>query len=170
MHGFVENKMFKHNDIINYEKNYSIYKNVKTQDKTQQYFKNYKFIWEIYNEVASQNGIILPKSWSCYELYTKKLRNKRNRSDAFILEPMGPTILVDRKYSSDITFGFEAESKTNTLYKMNWYKLAEYFFMVKQPVLSAISNKPGQFSFGIICESWRALSYKELSRERLATI
>lgn len=157
-HGIYHSNYIKHGEILDFSKyfQYSI--------KDREVFKeNYDFMWDVFNDVAKQNGIKLPKFWVVAEPYTRSSKTKRQKSNVFVLEPLGPVIHVD--YNSNPITQFYNNHRGMAIYSVNWYQLAEKFFMVRHSAKHVLGRgytpRPA-----LLCEKWRTINVKELNRER----
>lgn len=155
-HGFINYRGLKHGQVLDFAEMQNI-----RQIGTRQFYKNYRFIWDVYKEVADAHGIKIPFRWVYAELMQRKHRYRKRRHNYYILEPMGPVIHVNGRFNTNHLFD-AANSTEASMFGHNWYKSAENFFMVGGTAANALnlSIEPG-----LICEKWRVLDLKTLTPE-----
>ena len=119
--------------------------------------ENYQFIWDIFNEVAIAHNLKLPKTWVAADAMTRKDRHRANKTNMYILEPMGPTISVDLSHNPLSYFNGSFVSKSHALYNHNWRILAEKFFMVNKTAKQSLEDI-AYIRPGVLCERWKCKS------------
>ncbi len=161
-HGIIYNSRFKHDQIIDFRAVRLI-----TKKQLEAYKSNYAFVWDIYNTVARDNGIVLPKTWVAVEAKSRRDRYRTLKQDMWILEPLGPTVPVDIYYDIN-SHRYGSMERGAVLYHVNWYDWAERFFMVRHSAKKTLSNQTNH-RHGFMCESWRAksmdLTYRKTSNK-----
>ncbi len=155
-HGIFFSDGFKHHDIITFHDLVMCPKYANYED-----FKaNYNFIWEIYNEVAKMHGIEIPYKWVSVQLKNKNHRYSTYRRNCFILEPLGPTRLVNHAFSISSNFNTGAARGAVAL-DTNWYRMAENYFRVGAAAPTLPSTPLPRYhqrtNLGIMCEKFRAI-------------
>jgi len=158
-HGIYHSYDIKHDDILDAKRVRSTYNDRYNKEA---YHANYKFVWEIYNEVARKHGIVIPKTWVTADPATRRDRYRSLKKNWFILEPRGPIVHVDTAYSINTHLHMHF-TRASVLHSHNWYDYAERFFMVRWSAKRSLS-KTTYFRHGYLCESWRAKSMELLYR------
>jgi hypothetical protein len=138
----------KHDQIVTISTHYPAYKNNKI------FRTNFTFVRDIYNEVAKEYGIKLPKTWVTASKFTK--RETRVKSNRWLMEPLGPVIYVDDAYNP-LQYFYSISANGSVLHTANWHEQARSFFMVDIKTEDVV--KGNKFTPTLLCESWRAKSF-----------
>jgi hypothetical protein len=151
-HGIYFSNTIKHHEIIKFDTIYKVPKHRKNAD-----FKaNYHFVWEIYKHVADLHGIEIPYRWVSVEKLTRRHRYVTYRKNAIIMEPLGPTIIVNHSFSLSGLLNTGAP-RGAVMADQNWYKMAEHYFMVGAGANKPTNKYAHRYRVGVMCEKFRAI-------------
>lgn len=147
-HGILYDSRLKHNDVVTMLTQYPAFKTSKS------FRTNFMFVRDIYDEVAKENGIILPKTWV---VTTKYVRQEANiKTNRWLMEPLGPVVYVDDTYNP-LQYFYSMSANGSVVHTANWVEQARAFFMLDSTTADALSTPMPRPS--LMCESWRAKSF-----------
>lgn len=154
-------RTYSNYDLFCVTNDIGLHKCIKTYNSTRvkEAFAKFKKCCDIYNEVADDYGLELPKNWFALRMINKPSR--KLLKNTFPIKPIGPTIFVNCRFMVPWHI---TDLISDYCFEKNLYKNAENFFMLTNPYsekikhryyIDIVTNKFSPNNIGILAEKWQ---------------